>query len=350
MTGALSHITVLDFTELLPGPFLTCELAQMGARVIKVERPPVGDRARVLAPAIYNGLNANKESVQIDLKSDAGKAEVARLLGQSDVLVEGYRPGAMARLGLDYPTVSAGRPDLIYLSLSGYGQTGPLAQDPGHDVNYLAEAGFLSLCGRPDGPPEHQIGLPIADLIGASTGLSALLAGLIARERSGKGRHLDISIADCVGHWLLPRRLAFAEAGLSDPAGQRRAALRLPAYGVFACADGAVSIAAMEDHFWTRLVQALGLPGADPAPTFNQRLTDTEAINATIAEALRTMTQADCVEKLRATDVPVAPVRTLAEAGESPQARARGQMPDVAGRTASPIACALNDPAMEGGE
>ncbi|MFP5476993.1 MAG: CoA transferase, partial [Gammaproteobacteria bacterium] len=178
----LAGITVLDFSELLPGPFFTQMLAEMGAEVIKVERPPHGDNARRLGPGGFEAVNRGKKSVLLDLKDEAGRARAHALLAGADVLVESYRPGVMTRLGLDHASLQAAHPRLVYVSLSGYGQDGPWAQLPGHDINYLAAAGVMALSGEPGGPPAPGFGLPAADLCGAMYALSATLAALLQRQ------------------------------------------------------------------------------------------------------------------------------------------------------------------------
>jgi len=158
----LQGIRILDFTELLPGPFLSQNLLEMGATVIKVERPPHGDNARLMAPGVFQAANRGKKSIQIDLKSAQGLEQIEQLLLTADMVLEAYRPGVMKRLGLDYASLSIRFPKLIYASLSGYGQAGARALWPGHDLNYQAGSGALALSGLPDGRPEHVFGPPVA--------------------------------------------------------------------------------------------------------------------------------------------------------------------------------------------
>jgi len=319
MTAPLAGIRILDFTELLPGPFLTQCLVELGAEVVKVERPPAGDPVRRSSPGLFRAVNRGKSSTVIDLKSKSGVAEALQLLETSDVLVEGFRPGVMDRLGLGYRAASSRNPRLVYLSMSGYGQTGPLTQAPGHDLNYLAQAGIISLCGRPEGPPAHAFGLPVADLGGSVYGLAAVLAALFQRERTGRGQHLDLSLTDCLTHWLNARRGPFNHAQIDDLSTQRRHALTRPAYGVFLCRDGAITIAALETHFWRALVGYLGLT-AFRGPEYDdlkRRSAECEAINAAIAEALAPVSRDDAVARMLAADIPVAPVLTLREAETS---------------------------------
>jgi CoA:oxalate CoA-transferase len=326
MNAPLAGIRVADFTELLPGPFMTQALVELGADVLKIERPPHGDPVRRGSPGLFGTVNRGKRSVMLDLKSTEGLERALRLTEDADIVVEGYRPGVMTRLGLGYEAVRLRNPGVVYLSLTGYGQDGPMRLVPGHDLNYLASAGLTSLCGEPGGPPRHGIGLPIADLGGSMYALSALMAALFQRERTGRGQHLDVSMTDCAAHWLNARKGVFHRNGTNDVPGQRRAALMRPAYGVFDCRDGAVTIAALEGHFWKALVRTLKLDAFDQ-PEYEAlpaRSRDCEEINTVIAQVIATMTQAEAVNLLLEADVPVAPVLSPAEADGSPHFAARG--------------------------
>lgn len=327
MTPPLDGIVVADFSELLPGPFLTQSLAELGAEVVKFERPPHGDATRRLAPGVFTAVNRGKSSVLVDLK-DPAQAERARaVVSRADILVEAYRPGVMARLGLDHAALAPATPGLIYVSLTGYGQTGPMALLPGHDVNYLATGGAIALSGRVGEPPAHAFGLPAADLCAATYALAAILAALVQRGRTGKGQHIDVAMADCVAHWMNPRLAQFDDAGLSTLAAQRDDALVKPGYGAFACADGAtVTIGALEDHFWRRLCGVLDLAPFDGAAFagFAQRVASAGAINARLAEAVGRLTGADVVSVLRSADVPVADVVSPGDLAGHPQFAARG--------------------------
>lgn len=326
MSAPLQGVTVADFSELLPGPFTTQALVELGAKVIKVERPPAGDPVRKLSPGLFGTVNRGKDSVVLDLKTTAGREQALNLASSADVVVEGYRPGVMARLGLDYTAVSARNPGVVYLSLTGYGQDSPLSAVPGHDLNYLAAAGVTSLCGEADGPPAHGIGLPIADLGGAMYALSAILAALFQRGKTGKGQHLDVSMTDCAAHFLNVRKGVCHVSGLSALRDQRRVALTRPAYGVFACRDGAITIAALEGHFWQALVELLNLSdfAGEEHRGLSARMRDCAAINEAIAERMRERGRDEAVAWLLAADIPAAPVLSMSEAESSPHFIARG--------------------------
>ncbi len=324
----LAGITVVDFSELLPGPFFTQSLAELGAQVIKIERPPGGDNVRHMSQGVFEAVNRGKKSLLVDLKDEAQRAEVRALIATADVVVESYRPGVMARLGLDAARLCQEFPRLVYVSLSGYGQQGPWADLPGHDINYLAAAGVLALSGTPDSGPAQSFGLPVADLSGAMYALSSTLAALLQRQHSGQGQHLDVALADCALHWMNPRLGAFREADAQTLEAQRDATLRKAGYGAFRCRDGRhVSIAALEDHFWARLCAALPL-GSYGEPAYRShtaRKHAAAAINARIAELVADLDADAVFELLRRHDVPAAPMVEPAQLASLPQFAERGK-------------------------
>jgi crotonobetainyl-CoA:carnitine CoA-transferase CaiB-like acyl-CoA transferase len=328
----LAGIRIVDFSELLPGPFLTQNLCELGAEVLKVERPPRGDNARSLGGGVFGAVNRGKRSLLADLKDPDQRERVRTLVRDADVLVEGYRPGVMARLGLDYASLAAANPRLVYASLTGYGQSGPLAQAPGHDLNYLSMAGATALSGTPDGGPAFTGGLPVADLCGAMAALSAILAALLQRQATGRGQHLDIAITDCVAHWLNPRLGHFRHLKRDTLASQRRDVLVRPGYGVFTTRDGqAVSIAAMEDHFWTALARLLGLYAdeGDALARYAQRAARAEEINARLAAAVAAQDFDALAAALTAADVPWSPVLAPDEVADHPHFVQRGLFEDT---------------------
>ncbi len=306
----LHGLRVLDFSELLPGPFFTQSLVELGAHVIKVERPPHGDNARKLAPGLFASINRGKHSLMVDLKDPAQAEALRQQVSEADVVVEGFRPGVMNRLGFGYEVLAELNPRIVYVSLSGYGQQGPMAQMPGHDINYLATAGVLALSGSDAAHPDHGAGIPLADLCGAMYALSSTLAALLQRQHTGQGQYLDVSLTDCAAHWMNPRLGHFHEAGLSSLSEQREDILAKPAYGVFETADHVlISLGALEDHFWARLVEVLDLDlrGADYA-SYAARRRRAAQINAAIAQRIALQESKDLLTRLHAADVPVAPV------------------------------------------
>ncbi|MBO4120182.1 CoA transferase [Cupriavidus gilardii] len=337
----LAGITVVDLSELLPGPFFTQNLAELGARVIKIERPPHGDNARRMGAGVFEAVNRGKQSLLVDLKAQRGRDDVLALLADADVLVESYRPGVMGRLGLDAATLCERFPRLVCVSLSGYGQQGPWAQLPGHDINYLAACGALAVSGEAGGGPAQSFGLPLADLCGAMYALSATLAALLQRDRTGRGQHLDVALADCALHWMNVRFGAWREAGAQTLAAQRDMALVKPAYGAFRCADGRyLSVAALEDHFWQRLCEVLPLApfDGDAWRTLSARKSEAQAINARLAQALAAWDADQAFDLLARADVPAAPVVEPADVAALPQFSIRDKFPHEGAGDVLPLA------------
>lgn len=334
--AALHDVVVVDFSELLPGPFMTQMLADMGASIIKIERPPHGDPVRQSAPGLFASVNHSKECVQIDLKDSAGVLKAIDLIKNADVLVESFRPGTLARLGLGYQHLKSLNPRLIYVSLSGYGQSGPDAMLPGHDLNYLAAAGAMALTpgkdrsSHPDAImdvlPSGLSALPYADLGGALYGLGAVLAALYQRQFSGQGQWLDVSLTEAVLHQMTVRLAVFQQNGVTDLRGQRES-LERAAYGCFECQDGRfVTLGAIETHFFVRLVHALGLSefeGEVWADAAYRKLHKSE-INRSLARRFLEMSSTRVVDILRKFDVPIMPVIMPNELSEHPQHVARG--------------------------
>lgn len=311
----LHGIRVLDLSRLLPGPACSWYLYGLGAEVIKVEDPAGGDYVRHVPPfgpdglgVWFTALNAGKRSVTLDLRAPEGKAGLRALLRRADVLLEGFRPGVLAKLGFDPEELVASYPRLVVASLTGYGQTGPLRDAPGHDLNYVGLAGLLSLGRRHDGVPDVP-GAQVADLAGgALTTALAITAALVERERTGRGQWLDLSMTEGAMALALPA-LSASLAGDPPAAGAEPLTGGLPAYRVYRCRDGRLlSLAALEPKFWAALNAAVGreLP-----------------MDASALEALfLTRDRDDWVEALR--EACVAPVLELAEVPEHPQHVARG--------------------------
>ena len=262
----LDGILVLDLTRLLPGAFCTLQLADMGAEVIKVEEPGSGDYMRWTPPvvdgqsALFDALNRDKKSVALDLKTEAGRDALLRLVETADVLVEGNRPGVMDRLGLGWATLHERNPRLVMCSITGYGQDGPFASRAGHDLNYMAIAGGLGLNGPRDGPP-FPLSVQVADIGGgAMQAAVAILGAVVGVQRGGEGRWLDVSMTDGATGWLA---LAFAAraAGERVGRGDQRLSGRYPCYRVYACKGGGYySVAALEPKFWSALCEAIQRP------------------------------------------------------------------------------------------
>jgi alpha-methylacyl-CoA racemase len=250
----LAGVRVLDLTRLLPGPMGTLHLADLGADVIKIEDLGAGDYA---TPSVRALLNRNKRAIRIDLKQPAGVTTLLRLCRDADVLVEGFRPGVMQRLGVGYQAVAAANPRIVYCSLSGFGQTGPLRDMPGHDLNYCALAGVADQIGTDEGPALSN--LPVADLLGGCmTAVTGILAALFDAARTGQGRHVDVAMADGVlAHAVLPLA-ALNEYGRVPATGASTLTGALACYGFYRTADGRhIAVGALERKFWDALCRRL---------------------------------------------------------------------------------------------
>lgn len=313
----LEGLRVLDLSRLLPGPACTWYLHGLGAEIVKIEDPAGGDYLRHVPPcgpdgvgAWFRALNAGKRSVALDLKRQQGTSALRALLPRADVLLEGFRPGVMARLGLDPEELVATHPRLVVASLTGYGQTGPLADAPGHDLDYVGLAGLLALGARHDGVPDVPA-VQVADFAGgALTAALAITAALVGRERSGRGCWLDLSMTEGALALAMPA-LAATWAGQAPGPGAEPLTGGLPSYGVYRCADGKLlALAALEPKFWAALCAALGVD----LPLDRASL---DALFATRSrDAWVALAPGACV----------APVLELAEVADHPLHRARGSI------------------------
>jgi len=316
--GLLAGIRVLDLSIWRPGPYATQLLVELGADVVKVE-PPGGDPMRVFSD-LFAVLNAGKRSAAVDLKTDDGRDAVLSLAGDADVVVEGFRPGVVAKLGVDAAAVRRVNRSVVYCSISGYGQDGPLAQAPGHDVNYQAWAGTLE--PRADGSEPVMARPPIADLAGGAYAALAICAALTRRGASGEGESIDVAMTDIVATWT------GAVPPLTLQGGQAVGG-NVPGYGTFATADGEWVVLGVisEDHFWSALVHALGLDDVASLP-FAERLAQSESLNDRLADAIAQRTRSELVSELLAAGVPVSPVLSQVEMLTAEHLRARGTVFD----------------------
>lgn len=307
LADALAGVRVLDLSRLLPGPFLTMVLADLGADVVKVEDPRLGDYLRNFPPAKggisgrFLAINRGKRSLALDLKSEAGKATLFRMVERADVIVESFRPGVMDKLGLGYEALAARNPGIVVCSISGYGQSGPYVHRAGHDLNYIALAGVLGMTGVREGAPQMP-GVQIADLAGGALwGATGVLAALFARSRSGRGAHLDVSMTEGALSLLI------AELGNLDcGARPRRGAEMLnggaACYGVYRTKDDRyLSLGALEPKFYLAFNQAIGRPCnlGELAGTPAQQEQTRQEIAARLAERplaewLEVLAQHDC--------------------------------------------------------
>ncbi len=321
--GLLRGLTVVDMTVNVPGPFCSTILADLGARVIKVE-PPTGDPLRQ-SPGMWSGINRGKRSILLNLKTDEGREVLCRLVRGSDIVLEGWRPGVAARLCADYETLSAGNPGLVYCSISGFGQDGPWRDRPAHDVDFAAIAGHLSaqmqISERPWLPP-----ILISDLASGLYAAVAVLAAVVGRHARGTGQYIDLSMADSTLALLAPEvgRLG------TDEAGGRPNVTFIPHYGIFQCSDGSwFSLGIVdEDHFWRRFCGASGLDDL-AGLTFAERVERGESLTCAVQDAFLSRTSREWEEALEVADVPAARVTSLADLVDSVHFRSRGMFVDM---------------------
>ena len=325
MTAPLEGIRVLDLTMLYPGPLCTMILADFGAEVIKVEPPRTGDHARTFR-FLFNQINRNKKSIALNLKDPGAQEAFRRLAGTADVVVEGFRPGTTARLGVDYETLKTINPRIIYCSISGFGQDGPYRDRPGHDINYLGIGGVLGLT-KDKGGKTVVLGFEVADITSALNSVIAIQAALLAREKTGEGQFVDISMLDCAVFLLHNSIGPYLETG-DEPMGNMLHTL--PHYGIFETSDGeelAIGIA-HEDWFWDSMCDALEMEDYKGLITVERAMRGQE-LTPLVAEAIRRRPLGEWMRILTDNDVPHAPLASIVEALDDPQVRHRDMVVEI---------------------
>ena len=330
----LAGVRVLDLTRLLPGPMCTLHLGDMGADVIKVEDPTAGDYARWYPPLskthgpFFLALNRNKRSVKLDLRQDDGKAAFKALAKSADVIVEGFRPGVMDRLGVGYETIAKVNPAIVFCAISGYGADGPYRDLAGHDINYLSYAGVADQMGPRDGPPQ-PINFQIADLAGgALSAAMGILAALVDAKSSGQGRFVDISMTDCsFAHGVAALGTLLA-TGDTRPRGADRLNGGTACYGFYETKDGRyMSLGALEPKFWVNFCKAVGREDLIEQHLFYPPQDD--PVRAEVEAIFKTKTMDEWTAILTEADCCAAPVLTLKEAMESELMTAREMVVEV---------------------
>ncbi|WP_415757497.1 CaiB/BaiF CoA transferase family protein [Pseudomonas sp. LT1P18] len=349
MLGPLASLKVLDFSTLLPGPFASLMLADMGAEVLRIESPTRMDLLRVLPPhdqgvsASHAYLNRNKRSLALDLKQPEALEVIKQLLQEYDIVLEQFRPGVMERLGLGYDALKAINPKLIYVSITGYGQTGPYKDRAGHDINYLALAGLASYTGHADSGP-LPLGMQVADIAGGSLhGVIGLLAAVIARQQTGQGQHLDVSMTDCVFSLNAMAGAGYLACGV-EPGREEQMLNGGSFYDYYRSRDGRwFSVGSLEPAFMKQLCAALGLEeletlGLSPEPALQKALKNALRIE------FETRDFAELCALFASLDACVEPVLSLGEAVRHPQLKARALVTEVPrgdGTTQAQMACPL---------
>ena len=327
----LDGLTILDFTRVLAGPYCTMQLADLGARVIKIEQPGRGDDTRAWGPPFVRGesayflsINRNKESVALDLKHSRARGILDTLVSRADVIVENFRPGTMERLGLGYDTLAARHSRIVYCSISGFGQTGPRRAEAGYDAMMQAEAGLMSITGAADGPP-FRLGVAIGDIATGMFAVQGILAALYARERSQRGQRVDIAMLDAVTALLTYQAsIAFATGDTPSRMGNRHPSIA--PYDTFTAADGEFVLSVGNDDQFRRLAGILRRPelGIDPQYASNaDRVRHYDALRDTLSRLFSAWARADLLAALTAAGVPCSAVRSVTEALQDPQLSAR---------------------------
>ncbi|QVQ53825.1 CoA transferase [Spiractinospora alimapuensis] len=335
--SALSGIRVLDFSQVLAGPFAAMLLADLDAEVVKVEPPAHGDHSRQMAPRVQDGLsgaylavNRNKRGVALDLKDERGRALAHQLAAQADVVIENFRPGVAARLGIDYATLAALNPRLVHCSISGFGQTGPYSSRGGFDLVAQGMTGLMSVTGDPDGAPA-KCGIPVTDLATGLFAVYGILAALNARERTGRGQQVDASLFDTGIGLAVWEAVEYFHTGKTP--GRTGSAHRLGApYQAFRTSDGYFTVGADGDRHWPRFCEVIGLPRLPEDPRFttnDDRLANREALVAAIEERTTTRTRDEWLTLLEEVGVPAGPINSVPEALSDPHTQARDMVVDV---------------------
>ena len=324
----LDGITVLDLSRVLSGPYCTMQLADMGARVIKIERPGLGDDTRAWGPPFVNGesayflsINRNKQSVTLDFKKPDGRAVLERLIAKSDVLVENFRPGTLTRMGLDFNTLQAAHPRLVYCSVSGFGQTGPRSHQPGYDAVMQGEGGLMSITGPADGP-SFRLGVAIADIVSGMFAAYGTAMALFAREKTGRGQNVDVAMLDSVMALLTYQAGNFFASGrIPGRLGNRHPSI-VP-YETFAASDGEFVLAVGTDDQWRKFCAVAELAEDPRFATNRQRVTGYDDLRPIVADRLRQKPRQYWIDRLGAAGVPCGSVRNFQELFADPQVAAR---------------------------
>ena len=342
--SALSHLRVLDLSRVLAGPWATQMLADLGAEVIKIERPEGGDDTRGWGPpfltdrdgkptresAYYLCTNRGKKSVALDMATPEGQAILHKLVQQCDVVVENFKVGGLAKYGLDYATLSAIKPDLVYCSITGFGQAGPRADQAGYDFMIQGLGGLMSITGAPDGEPQ-KVGVAVTDLFTGMHAAVAILAALTHRDRTGEGQHIDLALFDCQLAMLANVASNHLIGGV-EPKRYGNAHANIVPYQAFAASDGHVIVAVGNDTQFARFAELCGHAewAADERFATNRgRVEHRAALIPMIDEAMRHQPRAHWIAGMEAAGIPGGPINTIPEALREPQAIARGAVVDV---------------------
>ncbi|AQQ67791.1 CoA transferase [Microbulbifer agarilyticus] len=345
MSGPLSHLKVLDLSRILAGPWASQVLADFGAEVIKIERPGKGDDTRHWGPpylqdaegndttdaAYYLSANRGKKSITVDITKPEGQALIKDLVQQCDILLENYKVGGLAKYGLDYASIHAINPRIVYCSITGFGQTGPYAQRAGYDAMIQGMGGLMSITGVPEGLPgagPQKVGVAVADLMTGMYAVSGILAAVVHREKTGEGQQIDLSLLDTQVAWLANQAQNYLVSGVS-PERQGTAHPNIVPYQAVPASDGYFMLAVGNDTQFQKFCQIAGLDAValDPAYATNQgRVKAREILVPLVEAATAAKPAAWWLEKLSDAHVPCGPINNLQQVFADPQVQARGMV------------------------
>ncbi|MFQ6018156.1 MAG: CaiB/BaiF CoA transferase family protein [Kiloniellaceae bacterium] len=344
--GALSGLKVIELAHIMAGPVCGLMLADMGAEVVKVEKVPGGDDSRRFLPPDIGGesaafmmLNRNKRGIAVNLKHEAGRAVLRRLLGAADVVIENYRRGTMERFGLGYETLREDNPGLIYCEISGFGRTGPYAERGGFDLIAQGMSGLMSITGEGPGRPPVKVGAPVTDITAGILGAMGILAAHIERQKTGRGQRVDTSLFEAgIVHSYWQSAIAFATGRSPEPMGSAHP-LNAP-YQAFQTADGWITVGAANQANWLRLLEAIEAPELADDPRFAdnaRRMAHLKELELALAEIFHSRGTADWLARLESAGLPAGPVLSIGEVHQDPQAVARGMVVEVAHARLGPV-------------
>ena len=353
--GALSGVTVLDLTRVLAGPYCTQMLGDLGADVIKIERPGAGDDTRRFAPPFMSGpdgedssesayfmsANRNKRSVEVDVSSETGQAIVRDIAMKADVLVENFKTGNLARYGLGYDDLKEANPKLVYCSITGFGQTGPYASRPGYDFLIQGMGGIMSLTGEADGEPQ-KVGVPIADIMSGMFAAVAINGALRHAAVTGEGQYIDIGMLDTQVAWLVNQGMNFIHSGEAERLGNAHP--NIVPYQVFETADGHIVVAVGNDNQFKVFAGILGEPDLPENPTFATnaaRVSNRTEVVSHIQAIMKTRPSAEWLAELEANKIGCGPINTLDQVFEDPHVKAREMVVNVPHPLAGPDGATL---------
>src|SRR5919112_1013317 len=351
-SGPLKGIRVLDLTRVLAGPTCTQMLGDLGAEIIKIERPEAGDDTRGFAPpfipntkesAYFVGVNRNKKSVTVDIARPEGQALILKLLEHCDILAENFKVGALAKYGLGYEQLKAKFPKLIYCSITGFGQTGPYAPRPGYDALIQAMGGVMSLTGEPNGSPQ-KVGIPVADLFAGLYGCIGVLAALNHRNATGQGQQIDIGMLDTHVAWLANQGMNYLATGENPPRlGNQHP--NIAPYQEFPTKDGYIILAVGNDPTFERFCKAFGQEHllADPRFATNPiRVANRDHVTDTLTPVMRSKTTAEWIEALEALKIGCGPINTLEQVFADPHVKAREMVVEMQHASGEPVKVIAN--------